>query len=289
MKYASAQLIAILNGNSTFRMADLLTFTMWDGSINRWAIADTDLPLGGNTFTAGGTGTAPLIKRGGTRCVVGLEVDTLDLTLMCGQSVKMNGISMVRAAMNGAFDGARVKLERVFMLNWGDTTPGSVVLFEGNVAGVDPGSTQIKLQVKSELDRLNVAMPRYLYQPACGHTVYNAGCGLVKATWTVTGTATGTPTTTTIPSARAEATGYFNLGVLVMTSGASAGARRAVRSFAGGLFTLTLPLPAAPAPGDTFSVFPGCDRSLGAQGCTKFSNTPRFRGMPWVPRPETVR
>lgn len=289
MKTASGALTTLLAANNVFLMADLYTVTLVGGQISRWADCDISLVLGGNTFTAAGTGGAPLLKRGKTRCVVGLEVDTLDLELLCGDgAAQLLGIPLVQSAANGALDGARIKLERVFMPKWGDTSAGSIVLFEGNVAGVEPSSTAVKLTVKSELERLNVQMPRHLYQPGCNHAVYDTGCALVKATYTVTGTATGTPTTTTIPSARAEANGYFNLGVLTVTSGAAAGARRAVKDFTGGTFTLALPLPTAMAPGDTFSVYPGCDKTRGTCN-TKFANLGRFRGFPFVPRPETAR
>lgn len=285
MKTASGGLIALLNSGAPFFMADLVTISMVDSTVLRWTGADTDLVSDGNTFSSQG----PLIKRTGTRVVRGLEVDTLTLTLLAGESTQILGIPLPLAAHNGAFDGATVTLERVFMPTWGDTSLGSIVMFEGNVAAVDPTPTDVRLVAKSELEKLNQPIPRNLFMPKCNHALYGAGCGVVKATYQVTGTATGTPTTTSIPSARGEAADYFRLGVLVMTSGQAAGSRRAVKAFSGGTFTPDIPLPVAPAAGDTFTVFPGCDHSTGAQGCTKFANLNRFRGYPFVPRPETAR
>jgi uncharacterized phage protein (TIGR02218 family) len=291
MKAASGTLITLLNGNNAFLMADLFTFTMWDGTVYRWTDADLSIVFGGNTFaTASEQGaTVPIIERGTTRCVVGLEVDTLDITLKCGQTVLMGGIPLVQAACNGIFDGCRVLLERVFMPTWGDTTPGSVVLFEGNVSGCEPSSTSVHLTIKSELERLNVALPKYLYQPACGHVLYGAGCGIDKSAWTVTGIVSAGATTTSVPSDRGEAAGYFNLGVMRFTSGACLGARRSVRSFTGGVVVPALPLPSSPATGDTFVIYPGCDHTMGAAGCARFANLNRYRGFPWIPRPETAR
>lgn len=288
MKTASGSLISLLSGSNVYLMADLLTVTLIGAQVYRWAFSETDLVLAAQTFTAGGSGTVPLMKRGKTRITVGLEVDTLDLTLLCGDSAQILGIPLVQAAANGALDGARILLQRVFMPTWGDTSPGALTLFEGAVSSVEPSSTEIKVVVKSELERLNVPMPRHLFMPGCNHAVYDPGCGLVKSTFTVTGTATGVPTTTTVPSARGEAADYFRLGVLTMTSGASSGARRAVKAFSGGLFTLALPLPFAPAAGDTFSVYPGCDHTR-ATCLAKFANLNRFRGFPYVPRVESAR
>lgn len=285
MKNASAQLIALLNSGAPFFMADLVTITLADASVLRWTGADTDLTEGGRTFSAQG----PLIKRTGTRVARGLEVDTMTLTLMAGETTQILGIPLPLAAHNGAFDGATVMLERAFMPTWGDTSPGTLVMFEGSVAGVDPTPTDVKLVAKSELEKLNIPLPRNLFMPKCNHALFSAGCGVVKGTYLVTGTATGTPTTTSIPSARGEAASYFQLGVLVMTSGPAAGSRRAVKAFSGGTFTLDIPLPVAPVAGNTFTVVPGCDHSTGANGCTKFANLNRFRGFPFVPRPETAR
>ncbi len=291
MRPASGSLIALLNSANVFHAADLLTISFWDSSVLRLASGDINLTIGANTFlTSKDNGAVPMFERGKTRVSVGLEVDTLDIKLLCGSTATLNGISMAKAAINGAFDGAVVKLERVFMPTWGDTSYGSIILFEGSVAGVQPSSTKIQLVVKSELESLNVAMPRNIFTPSCMNHVYDAACGLAKGTFTVSGTATGTPTVTTIPSALAQAADYFTLGTLTMTSGASAGARRAVKAFSGGLLTLAVPLPVAPSAGDTFTVYPGCARSFtGAQGCPKFSNTARFRGTPFIPRPETAR
>jgi uncharacterized phage protein (TIGR02218 family) len=296
MKAVSGVLITRLNGNTQFLMADLYTLTLWDSTVYRWTTADLDITFGGNKFLSmrdQDTGT-PLIERGTTRCVVGLEVDTLDLTLRTGQTVLMAGIPMVKAACNGIFDGARLMLERAFLSYWDDPSVETVVLFEGNVAGCDPSSTSVHLTVKSELERMNVALPKYLYQPACGHTIYSAGCGLSRASFTQAFTVVGNSGSTVyLQSDSPEATGFFNLGVLAITSGLCAGSRRAVRSYdlvAGlGCFTLAMPLPQPVQDGDTFTVYPGCDRTRGAYGCARFNNLNRFRGFPFVPRPETAR
>jgi uncharacterized phage protein (TIGR02218 family) len=284
MKSLSPQLIALLNTGGPYEIADLYTVTFRDASVARWSNADMDLVLAGNTFSAAG----PLIQRNRVRTIVGLEVDTLDLTLHRGDALTLNGLPIPLAAATGAFDGASVRLERVFMPVWGDTTPGSIVLFEGNVANVHPTSTSVRVEVKSELERLNVAMPHTVYQPQCSHALYDPGCGLSRAAFTVTGALTLPGSPTDFVTNRAEASGYFVLGVLTMTSGPAAGAKRAVKAYAAGAFTLAIPLPAAPNAGDTFTVYPGCDKRLTT--CTsKFANAARFRGFPLIPRPEQAR
>ncbi len=54
-----------------------------------------------------------------------------------------------------------------------------------------------------------------------------------------------------------------------------------------GLFILTQPLPYAPAASDTFTVYPGCDKSQ--RTCKlKFNNLANFGGFPYTPTPETA-
>jgi hypothetical protein len=89
----------------------------------------------------------------------------------------------------------------------------------------------------------------------------------------------------------AQASGYFNNGKLIFTSGANIGIAYAINTWTGGApGTLTLISPAVlpVSAGDTFTVYAGCDRTLGAGGCSKFANTANFRGFPFTPAPETA-
>ncbi len=284
MRSVSGGLVTLLNSQNVFTMADLYTFTMLDGTYYRWTAADRAITVGGIPFSAQG----PVIERGTTRVTASLEVDTLDITLLVGDDpVLIGGVPLLAAAMNGAFDGARVKLERIFMPEPGDTSLGTVVLFEGAVAGVSPSSTRVELTIKSELEKLNTQLPHNLYMPACSHALYDAGCGLSRSNFTDTASvgASPSPTTLAFASGLSEADGYYDLGVVAFTAGANLGVRRAVKSYVGNVVTLALPLPHAPAEGDAFTIYPGCKKSLTV--CkTKFGNSDRFRGFPYVPRPE---
>lgn len=288
MKSASGSLIALLNNGGVFLMADLWTISLRGGTTLRWTNVDTDLVMGGNTFTAAtDQGGQPLIQRGGIRCARGLEVDQLDVTLLTGGSAKLAGIQLPLDAHNGGFDGARVKVERVVMPTWGDTSAGALTLFEGEVAGVDPATAKTVLHVKSDLEKHNIQMPHTLFMPSCANAFGDPGCGINTATITDTGTAGTGTNATQVNVGGARADGYYNLGVIQMTSGAAAGSRRSVKAFVGGVVTPAVPFPVAPGPGDTFSIYPGCARTFAA--CQVYSNTTRFRGCPYVPVPETTR
>ncbi len=288
MKYASAGLISLLNGNNTFLMADLYTLSLRSGTILHWTQADTDLTLSAQLFTTStDQGTQPLLQRGGIRMAKGLEVGTMDLDLLCGGSAQIAGIPATLYAHNGGFDGCRVKVERVFMPTWGDTSNGSTILFEGNVAGVDPSSTLVSLKLKDDRERLTNMFPHTLFMPGCANSFGDANCGKNLVALTDAGTAGVGTNANQVNVGTGHVDGYYTLGVLAMTSGLAAGSRRAVKSYLSGIAALALPLPSTAAPGDTFTIYPGCARSKAA--CTTWGNLDRFRGCPYVPPPETTR
>lgn len=288
MKYASDAMKALLTSGVPLYQADLYTIHLRGGTTHRWTSADTSLTVGSDTWAPPlDTGAAgPLIRRGGIRNARGLEVQTCDLSLLCANQPALGGISIQRFALNGGFDGAEVRIDRAVMPTWGDTSAGTICLFQGNVAGVDPSSTKVALHLKSDLEKLQIQMPRILNQEYCNNWVGDHSCGVNLAAWTVTGTASGTPTATSLPGAPAEDDSYYRDGVIVMLDGANAGARRSVAGYVGGVLVPAVPWLSAPEAGDAFTVHPGCDRTKGPGGCTRFSNLSRFRGMPDIPVPE---
>ena len=285
MKYASPALKAYLAANDHYLMADLITVELQNGTVYYWCDGDMDITLAGQLFTASvDQGGQPLIDRGDIRQARGLEVSTLDLTMDTGDTAQLLGVGAALAVHNGAFDLATVRVERVFMPTWGDTSLGSVLLFEGEMASADVGSTQMVVHVKSLLQRLTVQMPRDLFLPACSNAFGDASCRVDLASLTVSGVVGAGSTNQCILGAPAQADQYYQIGIITMTSGATAGAQAAIAAYLSGALYLSIPLPATPAPGDTFTVRPGCARTIAA--CTAYSNLTRFRGFPWVPPPE---
>ncbi len=288
MRTATGALIALLNGNTEFLMADLFTITMLSGDVLRWTSLDMPLTVGGSIYTPYGTGGVPIVTRGGWECATGLVVDTLDMTLQGCDVATIDGVPVITQAHNGAFDGASVKVERAFMAKWGDVSAGTVELFQGSVASIDASSTTVQLKVNSVIDSLNIMMPRNLFLPNCTRLLYDAGCTMIKANFTVSATVASGATITVLRAAAStgKPAGYFETGVLAMTSGAAAGARRGVSTFDGTTFILSTPLPAIPVAGDTFIAIAGCDRTVPT--CTsRFNNKVNFRGFKDIPVAET--
>lgn len=265
-----------------FLMADAYTFTLANGTVLRWTNAQQDFKLGANTWSSVG----PVIERSSCRQVLGVEVDTLDLTVAASSSLLVAGVTLLQALRSGVFDGATCLLNRVFFTASGvlvnSTGTGDLILFSGQVADVEVGRTSATIRVNSFLQLLQTQLPRNTYQPGCLNTVYDSGCTLVKATYAVTGTALSGSTATALNVSMAQSAGYFDQGVLAFTSGPNNGLTRTVRAYTGGVMTLVSPFPSVPASGNTFTVRPGCDKSQAT--CTsKFANQANFRGQPYVP------
>ncbi len=284
MKTASTELIALLNSATQFIMADLYNITLPSGTVLRYTSADIDITHGAVVYNSRG----PLIKRGPTRVVIGLEVDTLALTVAADDTHLLHGEPFVCGATKGSLDGASVMLQRAFLTDWTAPPVGVVVLFFGRVSDVSGSRTEVKVTVKSDLELLNVKLPRNLYQASCLHTVYDAGCAVNKSALSVMGSVTGTNGTGSwLQSNRSESAGWFDQGVISFQTGSNAGVQRTVKAYANGQFWFALPLPKLPQVGDNFTVFPGCDKTQGTCAA-KFSNLPRFKAYPFIPIPETA-
>lgn len=283
MKSANADLISLLNSGK-FVMADLLTLTTVGGTVYRYTSADKSIVYAGNTFSANDV----LFKRGRTRLVIGVEVDELDLTFYAKPTNLLGGVPFLHAVHNRALDGAEVLLERGFAPTWNDPITGTLIQFGGRCGPFELGrAAGARVKVKSDLELLNVKIPRNVYQPSCLHTLYDTGCGLTKASFAAATTAASGSTKQVLNCGLAQAAAYFDQGTITFTSGANNGVTRNVKSYTPGVVTLSYPLPSTPAIGDGFTAYPGCDKRQ-ATCSGKFANLVNFRGFPYVPVPETV-
>ena len=312
MRAASSALIALLNSDLTFFVADLLTITPATGSPIYLTGAPVDVVSSSrvdsltHTFKSGGVradgSVQPVFTRGEVKLVIGTQVDSMTVTLMTAVAATVTGIPWTQAARQGFFDGARICLERAFMPTWGDVSAGTLISFWGRVGQVQPSRTTVVITVASDLSLLQLPAPRNIYQPGCLHNVYDAGCTLLKSAFTVSGAATSGSTTSSVNTTLTQADNYFSLGGITFTSGANAGVTRTIKSYGqlGGVIVPALPFPLAPAAGDSFTAFPGCDKVIAGPNPSsglpdvnygtckvKFNNLAHARGYPFIPTPET--
>jgi len=227
----------------------------------------------------------PIVKRGTIRNVIGVEVDEISVSLLCNSDTLVGNMPLAQFARQGGFDGARLVVTRSFSASHASSACGTLHLFSGRVGPLTISGSEVAMTIKSDLELLDIMMPRNTYQASCMHTLYDSGCNLSAATFTVTGNTTGGSTTSVVNSNLAQADGYFSLGVMQFTSGQNNQVARSVKVYANGSLTPVQPLPFAPAAGDHFTVRPGCDKQQ-ATCNVKFSNLLNFRGFPFIPTPE---
>ena len=283
MKSAPAALITLLSTQRQFWLADLYTFTLVDGTILRYTSADVSITVGARVFDHAG----PMISRSRTRIALGVSVDSLDLEITATSATLLSGLPWLQAITNGALDGAMVELERAFASSPGAAIAGTVLLFVGRISDTNTESLKARVIVRSYLELLNTSLPRNLYQPSCGYSVYGSGCGLSRATFAVNSSAAAGSTRQVINCALTQAAGYFTIGDIQFTSGQNLGVIRTVKSYTPGIVNLAYPLPKNVSVGDTFSIAPGCDKR--ETTCTgTFNNKARFKGFPHIPVPETA-
>ena len=283
MKTATRELIDLLHGSDEFLMAGLFRITLSNGQILRHTNADMPVVWDGQTYEA----HKLIIKRGATRVAVGLDVDSNTLEIAAEPDYRLEGLQWSEAALGGALDGARVVIERIFFSDWASPV-GAVVIFSGRVSDVSGSRSAVKVDVKSDIELLNVSSPHNIYQAGCMRTLYDGGCKVNREKFTVNGRVTANSTTgTELACNLTQADGWFNQGVIKFTSGRNAGLSRTVKEHKGGRLSFALRLPFPPQSGDVFKIYPGCDKRQETCG-KKFDNIVHFRGFPYIPAADTI-
>lgn len=289
MRPADPDVIALLASGQPFVYADCFTITLRNGDVLRYTNAQQPVrytPPGDvspHTYVSNGV----LIDGLRTKSARGIVVDEQDCQLSGEADVLVQGQPFMVALRLGFFDGGYVARDRVYMQTWSGPVLGPIRLFYGRVSTVVPGGgTKAIMKVKSEVVLLDQAMPRNAFQTGCQHTLYDAGCSLVKDDFAVVGLVETGSTVTQINWASATA-GDYDLGTITFETGPNVGISRSIRISDGASLTLVTPLEFTPVVGDQFKAYPGCDLTR-ARCDGFFSNEVNFRGFPYVPVAETA-
>ena len=191
MKATTAAVIDLINAaraapDAPIAFAECFTFITTTGAQYTWTTVDYPVTYNGYTFSASG----PLVSGLKYKGSVGLEVDKQQITIAARPTDTINGAPFLIALRNGAFDGAPVYRDRVFLAEPMGSVVGGVRMFQGRVSTVESvGRTQAVLTIASDLVILDYDMPRNLFSPTCLHTLYDTGCGVIRGTYSVNGTA----------------------------------------------------------------------------------------------------
>lgn len=283
MRTMPSELLTFLNTTTQLISLDLFTFELKSGATLRYSTHGDAVTFGGVTWLPAPAG----LTRSRIRWATGIEVDTMEVVFQSDASILVGGIPMLAAAVLGLFDNARVTFSRLFLSDFA-TPVGLLDLFQGNAAPAEILRTSLHLTVKSDIERLNVHIPPSVYQASCMHTLFDIGCAVNSATYRISGAATALNSNGSIQTALGQANAYFQTGAIKFTSGANVGQTRTVKTFTGGAVFPSNPFPYTVAAGDTFLITPGCDHRQNGDCLSKYNNVIHFKGMPFIPVPETA-
>jgi uncharacterized phage protein (TIGR02218 family) len=282
VRYTSPQK-AFLRTRQPCLKADLFTLTLIGGTVVRLTTFDSNVVVGGHTFSAYG----PAMSRTGLSYRNTVEVPEMNIRFLARVTDLILGLPIKRQVVTGVFDGATVQLDRIFMPTLGDVSLGTILMFIGRMSTAKVSAAGIDMTVKGDNVLMNQYMPKNDYQTNCLHTFCDVGCTLNPASFTISCTVGSSPTTIFLPwgSVPANPT-FYTLGKVTMTSGATSGQVRTVKSADSSGVTLVFPLDGTPIAGDTFNILQGCDKTQ-PTCLSKFSNLQHFRGFPYIPPAET--
>ncbi len=293
MKPTNAALNALL-ASSEFIQVDAYIFYLVDGTILTYTSGDRDIVYGGARYSAGGEESGAIFNGGQNTSLnwkVGLEVDTLTFDV-APRNATVEGYDWFTAIRVGLFDGAQFALGRFYLppTNYDDTSAGLLIVFNGKVGEIGINRTKVTFNINGFTELLNQPMPRNVYQANCLNTLYDSACTINQASFVVNGTISSGSTGSILHCSLGQATDYFSQGKMKFTSGVNNNLWRTVQQYTNGspsLININVPLYTAPSNGDTFIIYPGCDKTMST--CTnKFNNLANFRGFPFIPENSTA-
>lgn len=236
---------------------------------------DRDLTFDGTTFEAASGFSASEI-----RSSVGLGVDNLEV-----ESALVSARLSETSLAAGDFDEAAVE---IFRINWNNTAQ-RVLMRKGSLGEVRRTGSAFSAEVRGLAHYLQQPKGR-LFQYGCDAELGDIRCGVDLSAPSQAGAgsiiAADSDRHFTVTGLAVYASGWFTRGLLTMTSGINSGRAREVKRHAvrNGSVQIELwqPLGSAPAPGDTFTITAGCDKTL-ATCREKFANAINYRGFPHMP------
>lgn len=288
--YVEANFDALL-ASRQFVVANLFTITPLQGAVVRLCDAQEDVSVvswnSANRYTY--AARQAVISGLRARSTIGMEVDEQSISIAYAQATLFqNWQPWPVALLQGRLDGARISRDWAVASSFGGPWVGVVRMFDGLVSELESvGRSIASLKVKSDLERLNIQMPRDLYTPVCKNTLGDAKCGIDLNALGVLGAVGAGATSTRLPWSSSATTYAF--GKVHISNGDSVTRVRTILKADASALTLCYPLDFVPAASLQFTAFPGCSRL--AARCQVLQGAlwaNRFGGTPYIPVAETA-
>ena len=223
-----------------------------------------------------------------------IEVPKLTVKLLSNGADYDSGLNIKLLIHNGMFNGANWQLDRAYMTTpptagvpWSTVALGTVTLFKGVTGAIKLSARGADITVNGRNVKMQGYLPRNIYTLGCIHALYDAGCTLNAADFTITQTvgSGSAPNFITWGETAPTTPGLYSLGTIAMTSGAADGQTRTILTSSSEGLLLSYPLFEAPSVGDTLDVIRGCAHTRTA--CKSFGASPgniaNYRGFPFIP------
>lgn len=272
MRSLSSELQAHLEG-STITLCTCWKLSLTNDTVIGFTDHSNDLVIDAVTYYSSSGYVPSAVNYNST-----MEVSNLDISGL----LSTGGVT--RADIEaGLFDFAKVE---IFMVNYMDLTMGELILKKGKFGEVEIHNEDFMVELRSLTESLTTSSICDIYSPQCRAIFGDAKCGINLASITVSGTITSVTDSThyTTSGLGSYSNDYFNYGLITFTSGANVGMSNEVKDFtqSSGIVTTYLPYPYSVSVGDTFTIYPGCDRDY-TTCSTRYNNIVNFRGEPFLP------
>lgn len=316
MKSLSPQLLAFLESREAFHRADLFLIELLNGKNITATTAQVPITL---VDPASSPPVATIYhpskfgawERGPVKTAVSYQPksEEMSLSVMADSTILIPvaaltspavalSLSVLGAVRAGLFDAATVS---VYTIYWGLDDPpsegvkmGFLTTFIGKISSAtQTGRSKATFKVADLLYLLHFPVPRNIIQSSCRHTLYDAGCTLLKANFKLANSAAAASDTFYLNLTTDVSTASFNntnmtfeQGMIKFTGGQNNGLQYTIKKqITNTRIQLMVPLKFPIAVGDTFDMFAGCNKTITA--CDKqFNNLIHIGAMPFIPNPE---
>lgn len=247
--------------------ARLCAITRTDGTVYRIAESDIAVTVAGQTFDV-----VPGIQISAVKHTANGEMPSCQIVAVHGSTAVINSTHLDV----GLFDGATVQLYIVDRLNL--TRKG--LLFTGAISTISYDvENQVVFDVKGPASSSRILMMQ-TRSPMCRTDLFSVLCGANPASYAVAATIASIVDAFnfTLSLGSPPADGYFAQGTGLTSGGVAFDLANWVQSSQ--TMTAYLPCNRILTVGESLTLYPGCDKTLGSNGCAKFSRQLSFQGEP---------
>jgi uncharacterized phage protein (TIGR02218 family) len=248
--------------------ARLCVVTRKDGAVFRFAESDEAITVDGDVYAVVSGLNISAVKHTSNGEMPSCQI----VVVHSDQSVFETSVIDI-----GLFDAARVEL---YMVNRMDLSRKGL-LFTGSIGNITYTiENLVTFDVKGVGQFANVLMTQRR-SPMCRTDLFSELCGVNKDDYAVATTVDALvgPFNFTVTGALSNPDGWFNQGVAVTSSGI--GIEIGNWSQSSQTITTYLPSNRLLTAGDSLTLYPGCDKTMGPNGSQKFHNQINFQGEPF--------